>query len=221
MPPDSPAPSGAGTASATSQPVEAPAAQTTINLICIKVLWEGAPRIQSLDSPFHDVLVRREVEHPKGRKGLTLARAWEQMSGPDDAGMLILDGDVVIDPVDLNTMIMHVASDRGSVWVAPTKLWPVSTHLPSWVWGHRKIPPEGMSQGDVMKLWQTDVEDPDYYTFCLSFLPRFLVETAIDEGLKEWHYPNVDKNMHELTKKLGISVRVVRGDCHPTHVNWK
>jgi hypothetical protein len=193
-----------------------------LNLICVKVCWEGTPKVPSLDAPFHDIWVRREAQYPKGRKGLVMASTWKQMASLTDEGYLTVDADVAIDPVDLNTMIQHVASDRESVWVSRVKLWPVSTHFPTWVWGHRKAIPDGITDPqEIMRLWQQDVDDPDYWTFCFTYLPRALMEAAIKAGLRTWHYPNVDKNMHELAKAKGFKVRVVRGDCFPKHINFK
>lgn len=203
----------------TAASLTASSAQQTINLICVKLSWMGHT-VGSMTTPFHHIRVDPEPAHPKGRKGLVLASAWRQMHGPNDAGMLILDGDVAIEPTDLNTMVYHIAQDRDAVWVAPVKIWPKSTHLPSWAWGHRKPAPEGTSQADVMKLWQTDVDDPTWFTFGFTYLPRRLVEAANKMGLKTWHYPNVDKNMHELASAQGFRVLVVRGDCHPKHVNF-
>lgn len=194
-------------------------AGVAINLICVKVAWRGQT-VASLDQPFHLIEVNPEPAHPKGRKGLVLASAWRQMATEQDVGMLIVDGDVVIEPTDLNAMIGHVLSDTAAVWTAPTRLWPRSTHLPSWVWGHRKEPPPNASADDAIRLWQTDVDDPDWFTFCFTYLPRRLVEAAVADGLKDWHYPYVDLNMHRLAKRVGVPVRVVRGDCHPKHVNF-
>lgn len=181
---------------------------------------EAKRKVGSVNAPFHDICVFPEPEHPKGRKGMTIYSAWRDMHGPDDAGLLILDGDVAIEPTDLNAMVQHVASDREAVWTAPVKLWPKSTHLPSWVWGHRRQPPDGINQQDLMQFWQTDIPDPDWFTFCFTYLPRSLVEAAYDAGIDTWKYPNVDKNMHELAKKLDYKVKVVRGDCHPRHINF-
>lgn len=211
------------TATGVATPPPTSGQQVSINLICIKVLWEGSGekrKVASLNAPFHDVLIRQEPEHPKGRKGLTISRAWEQMHGPDDSGLLILDGDVAIDPVCLNTMVQHIASDREAVWTAPVKLWPKSTHLPSWVWGHRKPPPPDMKQEDIIRYWQMDVDDPRWWTFNFVYIPRSLVKAAQEHGLETWHYPNVDKNFHELATELNYRVRVVRGDCHPVHINF-
>jgi hypothetical protein len=211
-------------ATGVATPPPTPPQQISINLICIKVIWMGASetkrKVASLNAPFHDICVFPEPEHPKGRKGMTIQAAWRDMQGPDDAGLLILDGDVVIEPTDLNAMVQHIASDRDAVWVAPVKLWPKSTHLPTWVWGHRKTPPDGASQQHIVQFWQQDVDDPEWFTFCFSYLPRSLVEAARDAGMSEWKYPNVDKNMHELAKKLGYTVKVVRGGCVPKHMNF-
>jgi len=195
------------------------AASSVVNLICVKVAWRGCT-IPSVEHPFHVIEVNPEPTHPKGRKGLVLASAWRQMATPVDVGMLLLDADVAIEPTDLGTMVSHVGQDTESVWTAPAKLWPRSTHLSSWVWGHRREPPPGATGIDALRLWQTDVDDPDWFTFCFTYLPRRLVEAAVTQGLKDWHYPYVDLNMHRLAKSLGIPVRVVRGDCHPKHINF-
>lgn len=191
----------------------------TINLICVKVAWRGRT-VASLEAPFHVIEVNPEPEHPKGRKGLVLANAWRQMATDVDVGMLLLDGDVVIEPTDFLTMVNHVARDVGAVWTAPARLWPRATQLPSWVWGHRREPVPGATREETLQQWQVDVNDPDWFTFCFTFLPRRLVEAAIENGLREWHYPYVDLNMHQLARREGVPVRVVRGDCHPKHVNF-
>lgn len=190
-----------------------------INLVCVRVTWRGHV-IPSVEQPFHVIEVNPEPAHPKGRKGLVLASAWRQMATPQDVGMLLLDGDVAIEPTDLGTMIQHVGSDPTVVWTAPTRIWPRSTHLPSWVWSHRREPEPNATIEQAMKLWQTDVDDPEWFTFCFTYLPRRLIDAAVTDGLKEWHYPYVDLNVHRLAKRLAVPVRVVRGDCHPKHINF-
>src|SRR5512146_2566976 len=96
------------------------AAAAAVNLICVKVAWRGQT-VASLEQPFHLIEVNPEPAHPKGRKGLVLASAWRQMANDKDVGMLIVDGDVVIEPTDLSTMIGHVLSDVRAVWTAPTR----------------------------------------------------------------------------------------------------
>lgn len=190
-----------------------------MNLICVKVSWMGN-KVASMEHPFHTIHINPEPAHPKGRKGLVLAGAWRQMATDGDAGMLILDADVAIEPTDLTTMLTHVGSDVRSVWTAPAKLWPRTTHLPTWIWSHRAEPTPDLSMEDTVRLWQTDVDDPAMFTFCFTFLPRRLIDLALDAGLKEWHYPYVDRNMWQLAKQRGVKVRVVRGDCHPKHINF-
>lgn len=196
-----------------------PSPGTVLNLICIKIVWMNK-KVASVEVPFHDIHVNPEPAHPKGRKGLVMASAWRQMSTEADVGMLILDADVAIEPTDLNTMVQHIGSDASVVWTAPARLWPKATHLPSWIWSHRKDPQPGLSQQETMQLWQTDVPDPDMFTFCFTYIPRRLIDEALNAGLKEWHYPYVDKNMWQLARQKGIPVRVVRGDCHPKHINF-
>jgi hypothetical protein len=98
--------------------------------------------------PFHmpgavrwfDLHVGPEPGYPFGRRGLAIARAWEQLGNRKDAGMLMMDGDVAIDPLDLAAMGDAIAQTPKMVLVGPVRLWPASTMRESWVWGHWKAP---------------------------------------------------------------------------------
>jgi hypothetical protein len=194
--------------------------RTQLNdLVCLRIAWRGEVTGQTM-LPFRKADVMPENGYPVGRKGLVLHSAWRQLSKATSDGMLIQDGDVIIDPVDLTAMLTHVATDVDAVWTAPVRLWPKSTHLPSWVWGHRRALPEGTSADETMKAWQTDIDDPVWFTFNFTFLPARLVEGCVKAGLKNWIYPHVDQHVHETAAKLGIPVRVVRGGCGPRHLNY-
>jgi hypothetical protein len=165
---------------------------------------------------WHQLHVGPEPVWPFGRKGLALTRAWRQLAGAKfnrelagtPAGMLLLDGDVAVDPLDVRAMMDAVEETPGAVLVAPVRLWPVSTKIPRWVWGH--------GRGE---FGQDDVDDPDCFTFCFTYLPAALIEACIAAGLDEWAYPEVDRAVVEVARKTRAVVRVVRGAA-PKHLHY-
>ena len=123
--------------------------------------------------------------------------------------MLTLDGDVAVDPVDHAAMMASIDTGPEMVWVAPVRLWPVSTHLSGWVWGH----------GPNRRYSRTDTSTPDVFTFSYTYLPRALLTACIDEGLEGWCYPGVDKRVSEVARKFEVPIRVCRG-ASPKHLNF-
>jgi hypothetical protein len=168
------------------------------------VYWVGG---RQRNVHFYDVIIRPEPEYPAGRKGLAIAGAWTQL-GRDADGLLILDGDVAIDPHVFSRMFDMIGSYPGDVLTAPAKIWPVSTHRESWVWSHwteqasQEIEPEAR-----------------WFSFCFTYLPRRLLDSAVRNGLRKWTYPRVDASMSKEAQRLGIPVQVVK-DCSPLHLNW-
>lgn len=162
---------------------------------------------------FFTLHIGPEPAHPFGRKGLALKGAWCQLgnNGPEPAaGMVILDGDVAIDPGDIAAMLAAIIAEPGVIHVAPVKLWPVSTKLPYWTWGHG-LHAEGLTQ--------TDHDNPDFFSFCFTYLPRAVIEACIKAGMDRWAFPHVDEQAQVQAGKLGIPVRVVRS-AHPVHLNY-
>jgi hypothetical protein len=168
--------------------------------------------------PFHmpgavrwfDLHVGPEPGHPFGRRGAAIAGAWRQLGNRGDAGMLLLDGDVAIDPLDLAAMGDAIPQTPRMVLVGPVRLWPASTMRPDWVWGHWKA---GPGPGQEM------VTRPDRFGFGFTYLPRALIERAIRAGLEEWTFPNVDMKMADAARAGRIRARVVEG-CHPKHLHY-
>lgn len=154
---------------------------------------------------FYTLHIAPEPGHPFGRKGLALAGAWRQLSTPAAAGMLILDGDVAADPVDLAAMLAAIHREPESVCTAPARLWPVSTKASGWTWSHGRH-----------RFTQEDVDDPDLFGFCFTYLPRPLCELP---ALARLAYPNVDRTVMLAARRMKIPVRVVRG-AHVTHLNY-
>ena len=179
------------------------------DILCVRTDWDRTALPLPIASRFFTLHISPEPEHPAGRKGLGLVRMWEQLAAPDAAGMLILDGDVAIDPEDFAQMLTAVGAAPGAVHTAPVRLWPASTHLKTWVWGH--------GRGRYSNVWYE--EGLDTFTFCFTYLPRTLTEACIGAGMAEWHYPHVDRNTVRQARQLGLTVNLVQ-DCSPKHANY-
>ncbi|HEY1673352.1 MAG TPA: hypothetical protein VGG50_11600 [Streptosporangiaceae bacterium] len=193
------------------------------DLIAARLGWRGAYDGRTL-SQFREYDFGPEPGWPFGRKGLLLASIWEQLSKPGTPGMVINDGDCVLEPWDWSALAYSVATERDAVWTAPVRLYPAATNFPDWVWGHRRRLADGTPPDVCIKEWQQDISDPQMFTFNLTYLPRKLVEAAIKSehngGLKNWRYPRVDWSFWEIAETLEIPVRVVRYGCAPRHLHF-
>ena len=180
-------------------------------IICIRLDWNRTAIPLRIASSYYTLHYGPEPAHPFGRRGLAMAGAWQQLAGPDIAGMLILDGDVAIDPHDHRHMLQAIDKDpHDTVHAAPVRLWPVSTHLTDWVWGH----------GADGRFSQNDTDDHiDIFTFCFTYLPRRLMQACITSGLAEWTYPGVDGKFCQQARTIGMAVSVVR-EARPKHLNY-
>jgi hypothetical protein len=180
-------------------------------IICIRLDWNHTAIPLRIASKYYTLHVDPEPAHPFGRKGLAIAGAWHQLAGPDIAGMLILDGDVAIDPHDHQHMLQAIDKDpHNTIHTAPVILWPTSTHTDSWVWGH----------GTGGHFTQDDTDDNlDTFTFCYTYLPRRLMEACLTSGLTEWTYPGVDGKFCHQARTIGTPVNVVRS-ASPKHLNY-
>jgi hypothetical protein len=181
-------------------------------ITCIQLAWNGdaLPMLPR----YHRVAIGPDPAHPFGRKGLALARAWGRLSKPDMAGMLIVDGDVAIDPGDHAAMLAAIDLAPAVVHVAPVKLWPVSTDFPAWRWAHWTGGNGQARQGDPQAC-----RSPDFFTFCFTYLPRALIEAAAGAGLEQWEWPEVDTKMAATAARAGIAASVV-GGCWPKHLHF-
>jgi hypothetical protein len=178
------------------------------HVVMVRLDWDRTAPPRICPRGFYACHVDPEPGHPFGRKGLQLAAAWDTLAGPAVAGMVILDGDVAIDPQDLAAMLAAIELEPGAVHVAPVRLWPASTKQARWVWGHGR---GGFSRDDP--------DDPDTYGFSFTYLPRRLVEACIRAGLHEWAYPHVDARARQVSQRMGLAVRVVRA-ASPKHLNY-
>jgi hypothetical protein len=180
-------------------------------ITCIRLNWNHTAMPLRMASKFFTLDINPEPAHPFGRKGLALTGAWKQLTGPDVAGMLLLDGDVAIDPLDHEHMIQAIDKEpHDIVHIAPVLLWPTSTHHGTWVWGH----------GRNGRYSQEDTgEDLDTFSLCYTYLPRKLIEACIEHGLPAWTYPHVDRNVCTQARSLKMPVNLVRG-ANPKHLNY-
>lgn len=186
-------------------------------ILMFRTIWNNTGlAIPGLSHLFHELHVRPEPEHPFGRKGLAFAAAWTAWTTrgvPDAAGMLVMDGDVAADPADIKAMCVAINTSPGTVHVAPLRLWPASTRLSAnpadgWVWAHGRG-----------KFTQDDVDDPDIFTFSLTYLPRVLIEDCIRHGLPKWAFPNDDGQVCARSRALRLRVNVVR-EARPCHLHY-
>jgi hypothetical protein len=186
-----------------------------VQYLFVRVLWDAHTVEFPLRLPManiKEIHVTPEASHPFGRKGLVLASAWKQATEgrPDIAGMLILDGDVLIDPHDWFMMRQAIQLEPGAVQIGPSKLWPVSLDgLPGWAWGHCK-------NGNFT---QDDTDDPDFFAFNFTYIPRKVIELAIAKGLKTKVFPGVDTFVSKTAREAKIPMRVVK-DCYPKHMHY-
>ena len=179
----------------------------------LRLIWDGHHikfplRIAGVN--MKDLHVAPETSAPFGRKGLALASAWAQLAEPDMTGLLILDGDVVIDPCDYIHMYAAIQQEPTAVHIAPVKLWPISKNdLGGWSWGHCKD----------NNFTQEMTLDPDFFAFNFTYVPRRVIDLAVKAGLKNWQFPHVDQGMSRVARQAGVRMRVVEA-CQPKHVHY-
>lgn len=167
-----------------------------------------------------DLRIGPEPGAPLGRKGRVLDTAWRQLRERGTAGMLLLDGDVAIDPLDFAAMQAAIGADPGIVHVAPARLWPQSTQQDGWAWAHWDEG-HGMSQE-----WSAA---PDRWSFNFTYIPAKVINTASSTGIEigprkrlklaEWVFPTVDMKMNQVAKNCGVPARIVE-DCFPKHLHY-
>jgi hypothetical protein len=174
----------------------------------VRLDWDRTAFDQRIASRFYTLNVGPEPDYPFGRKGLVLASSWRTLALPEYTGMLILDGDVAIDPEDYGQMLAAIHVRPDIVHTAPAKLWPASTKRKDWVWGHWTA--EASQEIEDQAWW---------FTFCFTYLPRVLIEAAIRAGLRSWRYPTCDRKVCETYQTSGLPVHIVK-NCFPKHMNY-
>jgi hypothetical protein len=177
-------------------------------LVCVRVDWDRTAIPLRL-SHFHTIRLGPEAAHPFGRKGAALAGAWRQLSGRRTDGMVILDGDVAVDLLDVAAMRASIHVKPDAVHVAPVRLWPASTHDGSWHWAHWNTEPtQDLYDGHVRR-----------FSFCFTYLPRPLIDRCIQQGLEGWTFPHVDRLVSLQAQQAKTPVIVVPA-CTPKHLHF-
>lgn len=180
------------------------------DVICVRMIWDRrAIELGSLPGRWHSLHYGPEAEHPFGRRGLAMAEAWSalQMS-KQEAGMVLLDGDVAVDPHDVQAMLTAIHFEPAAVHVAPVKIWPKSTTWDAWAWGHYRDRPS-----------QERCVDPRRFGFSFTYLPRCLLAACVRAGLRRWAFPTCDTRVSATAARIGVAVRVVES-ATPTHMHY-
>jgi hypothetical protein len=184
-----------------------------------RVVWDHQQgdmplvRMGNIRVRFLTVHVSPEPGWPAGRKGLQIASAWDQFRKgerrADTAGMVILDGDVAVDPLHVAQMHDAIVSDPAAVHVAAVKLWPASSLAPAWCYSHWDDGGPGQNPNAV----------PKWFGFSFTYLPAALIERCVKDGLKGWTYPNCDACVSQRAQALRLRCVTVPG-CFPVHLHW-
>jgi hypothetical protein len=182
------------------------------NCLFVRFNWNHSALPFTMHYPyvtFKDIHLSPSDEFPTGRKGLALASYWDHLGNGRDAytGILILDGDVTIDPEDLRLMIAAIDEHPDWVHTAPVKLWVMTQNGYKWFWSHSN---DGLTQECEFK--------PRYFSFCFTYLPRELLYAASRMGLRQWIYPFVDESVSMVAEKLEIPVSII--PAAPKHVHY-
>ena len=184
-----------------------------VEFMFLRVIWDAHHihfPLRIVGANIKELHVVPETAHPFGRKGLALAGAWKQLATPEVEGVLILDGDVVIDPHDYMMMLVAIHQDPAAVHIAPVKLWPSSKNdLGGWAWGHCR---DG-KYGQELEL------HPDFFAFNFTYIPRVVMEMAVADGLRNWAFPEVDRSMSRSARKARVRMTVVEG-ASPKHMHY-
>jgi len=178
-------------------------------IICVRENWNNTAFSVPIPGNFHILHINPTAEHPFGERGKVLAGAWKQLSNDTMDGMLTLDGDVVIEPCDLTNMLAAIHEHDKMVVVAPARIWPKSTKRKGWVWAHWST--------EASQVMET--ENIRRFTFNFTYLPRRVIEQALEDGLVDWKYPNVDTRMADAAVRAGVPVYVAQ-NVLPKHLNF-
>lgn len=181
-----------------------------VAVILVRVDWNNtAIQLGTLPGRWHTLHLNPEPEWPFGRKGAALLGAWHQLQqSRQESGMVILDGDVAIDPLDQLAMMKAIIREPAAVHVAPVKLWPKSTQWGGWTWAHHRGQPT-----------QEFIEDPTVFSFNFTYLPRGLLAACKQAGMTRWTFPMCDSQVCTQAQKEKTPVRVVKG-CTPKHLHY-
>jgi hypothetical protein len=178
-------------------------------VVLLRLDWDRTALPLRQAKAYYTAHISPEPGYLFGRKGLVIGSSWQQLAGRHTDGMVLLDGDVMLDPVDHRAMLDAIHEDPSCVHTAPVRIWPASTKWEDWTWAHWR----------TKASQRLETEGIRWFSFNFTYLPRALVEQAITAGLRSWAYPSVDSKMSRTAQRMGSPVRVVPG-CWPKHLNY-
>jgi hypothetical protein len=178
-------------------------------ILCVRKSWNNTALNIPIPGNFYLLHINPSADHPFGEKGKVLANGWRQLGNENMAGMLILDGDVAIEPGDLTNMLAAIHEHDKMVVVAPVRIWPKSTKRNSWVWSHWS------DHGSQVM----ETENVRWFTFNFTYLPRKVIEQALSDGLVDWTYPSVDTRMSKAAMRAEVPVYVAE-NVLPKHLHF-
>lgn len=79
----------------------------------------------------------------------------------------------------------------------------------NWVWAHAGLVFNQDKHPDPITI----------FSFGFTYLPGWLIDECVCEGMSDWSYPTVDKRVSEFAVKHGIPIRLVE-EAQPKHTNW-
>lgn len=157
---------------------------------------------------FKDLHIQPSARYPVGQKGMALAHYWNTMQlHRTYHGILILDGDVAIDPGDLSAMLTAIEEAPLSVLTTPMRVWYDGREY----WSHR---------GRDGELHNGPIQGPiHYFSFGFTYIPRELMTKAVNEGLALQVYPYVDEWLSKYAVKWNFAIELITG-CYPKHMHF-
>ena len=179
-------------------------------IIMVRVNWDNTALAIPTPGKFHDLHVNPTTDYPFGEKGKVLANTWKQLNVDNNMdGMLILDGDVAIEPIDFTNMLRAIHDHDKMVVIAPAKIWPKSTKRKEWSWAHWSKDPSQTLETDNIR----------WFSFNFTYLPKKVIEQAIQDGMVTWAYPRCDMRVSTAAFTAGVSVFVAQ-NVFPKHLNF-
>jgi hypothetical protein len=155
---------------------------------------------------FFEVVMTGDAEHPHGRRGMWMSRCWDYAQAHEADGLLCLDGDTAVDPVDVAVMCEAIENDDVSVHTTPVRLYPP---YDEWHWAHGR---NHYTQECVIK-------GINLFGFAFTWLPGSLLNACVDAGLENWVFPMVNKNVSAIAQEKRYKVNLVP-NVWPVHVHW-
>lgn len=174
------------------------------NILAVRYSWQ---KPSSLPDPgrFFEAVMTADAEHPHGRRGMWMSRCWKYGREHGADGMLCLDGDTAVDPVDVAVMCHAIDEDDKAVHTTPVRLFPP---YGDWTWAHGR---DSYTQECV-------TEGINLFGFAFTYLPGPLLNTCVAVGLESQVFPEVNKFVSRIARQSGCRVNLV--PMSPTHLNW-